>query len=257
MKSDGGAGSGSAASTPTTGDAGVSIAEKRPSSRVGAGLRKCLRKVATEQPADSSGSTARTSADKGKGIVELEEIPERGYTMRELCEVDDRAGADKYFASIMTQLKCVNSEDPLVSRWSIISGSSPFWTEGPLSREYLWGALRPILTNLDGARNDRARLESDVLLLTEVATFLEAELKAKSQKTMAAYKASRGFESSLEKMGSVSYEFRYRVASDFGGSTLILCSNRTPSLSVPKMPTLRWTSTSLSTTAPPLRSSRP
>ncbi|RWW82078.1 hypothetical protein BHE74_00009477 [Ensete ventricosum] len=223
------------------GDAGVSTVEKRPSSRVGAGLRKCLRKV-----------------------------PEPGYTMRELCEVEDRAGADKYFASIMTRLKCVDSEDPLVSRWSTISESSPFWTEGPLSKEYLWGALRPILTNqelvataerrvkelegeiekiwteleslrsqrreleqevgllcsnLDGARNDQARLESDVLSLIEVATFLEAKLKAKSQKTMAAYKASRGFESGLEKMGRVSYEFRYRVASDFGGSTLILCSN--------------------------------
>ncbi|RWW44395.1 hypothetical protein BHE74_00049847 [Ensete ventricosum] len=93
MKSDGGAGSGStapsAASVPTAGDAGVSTVEKRLSSRAEAGLRKHLWKVATEQPADASGSTVRTSADKGKGIVELGEVPEWRYTMRELCEVED------------------------------------------------------------------------------------------------------------------------------------------------------------------------
>ncbi|RWW54226.1 hypothetical protein BHE74_00039201 [Ensete ventricosum] len=59
-------------------------------------------KVATEQPTDASGSTARTSIDKGKGTVELNEVPKRGYTMRELCK-------------------------------------------GPLSEEYLRGALHPTL----------------------------------------------------------------------------------------------------------------
>ncbi|RWW82848.1 hypothetical protein BHE74_00008669 [Ensete ventricosum] len=182
MKSDGGAGSGSTApstaSALATGDAGASTTEKRPSSGVGAGLRKRLRKVAVEQPADASGSTARTSADKGKGMVELEEVPKRGYTMRELYEVENRAGADKYFASIMTQLKCTNSEDPLVLRWLTISGSSPFWTEGPLSREYLRGALHPTLA-----------------------------------KQVYAWRAtSSRFESSLEKMGRVNYEFGYQVA---------------------------------------------
>ncbi|RRT72079.1 hypothetical protein B296_00013308 [Ensete ventricosum] len=65
------------------GDAGVSTVDKRPSSGPKAGLRKHLRKVAAEQPADASRSTTRTSADKGKGTVELEEVPEWGYTMRE------------------------------------------------------------------------------------------------------------------------------------------------------------------------------
>ncbi|RWV85552.1 hypothetical protein GW17_00052645 [Ensete ventricosum] len=45
----------------------------------------------------------------------------------------------------MTRLKCVDSEDPLVPRWSTISGSILFWIEGPLSGEYLWGALHPTL----------------------------------------------------------------------------------------------------------------
>ncbi|RWV80433.1 hypothetical protein GW17_00058299 [Ensete ventricosum] len=323
-----------------TGDVGVSMTEKRPSSGAGVGLRKRLWKMAAEQPANTSGSTARTSANKGKEMVEPEEVPEWGYTMRELCEVEDRVGADKYFTSIMTRLKCVDSEDPLVPRWSTISGSSPFWIEGPLSGEYLRGALHPTLakqvyectseelmnrasksavwvrnvsflrllfsfqtltplclqglhfisalidrvhdagrlvrsqhekiltlravnkelkagvgqdlvaaaewrakeleseiekmrtkmeslrsqrrelelevgllrSSLDGARNDRARLEGDVLSLTETITFLEAKLKAEGQKAVATYKASREFESGLEKMGRVSYEFGYRVA---------------------------------------------
>ncbi|RRT84867.1 hypothetical protein B296_00002241 [Ensete ventricosum] len=302
MKSDGEAGSRSAAplaaSAPGVGDAEVSTVEKRPNSGAGAGLRKRLRKVTAEQLADALRSTARTSADKGKGTVELEEVPERWYTMRELCEVEDRAMVDTYFASIMTWLKCADNEDPLMMRWLIISGSSPFWTEGLLFGEYLLGVLHPALTkqvhecsskelmnrvgklvvwsqhqkiltlwavnkelkagvsqelvaiagrwakelegkvekmqteleslrsqrreleqevgllrsSLDGARNDRARLEGDVLSLNEAVVFLEVELKAEGQKAMVAYKASRGFESGLEKMGRVSYEFGYRVA---------------------------------------------
>ncbi|RRT35064.1 hypothetical protein B296_00057119 [Ensete ventricosum] len=53
---------------------------------------------------------------KGKEPVVIEEAPERGYTLRELCEVEDRVGAERYF-----------------------------WTEGPLSGEYLHGALHPTL----------------------------------------------------------------------------------------------------------------
>ncbi|RWW76313.1 hypothetical protein BHE74_00015606 [Ensete ventricosum] len=62
------------------------------------------------------------------------------------------------------------------------------------------------------AQNDRACLERDVLSLTEVVALLEAELKAEGPRVVASYKASRGLESGLEKMGRVSYEFEYRVA---------------------------------------------
>ncbi|RWW33504.1 hypothetical protein GW17_00001789 [Ensete ventricosum] len=188
-----------------------------PSSGAGAGLRKRLRKVTAEQLADALRSTARTSADKGKGTVELEEVPERWYTMRELCEVEDRAMVDTYFASIMTWLKCADNEDPLMMRWLIISGSSPFWTEAELEslrsqRRELEQEVGLLRSSLDGARNNRARLEGDVLSLNEAVVFLEVELKAEGQKAVVAYKASRGFESGLEKMGRVSYEFGYRVA---------------------------------------------
>ncbi|RWW49678.1 hypothetical protein BHE74_00044122 [Ensete ventricosum] len=126
MKFDSGSTVPSVASVPAAVDVGASMAEKRP---------------------NASGSTTRTSTEKGKGVVELEEILERGYTMQELCEVEDRAGADRYFASIMTWLKCVDSEVPLVLRWSASSGSSQFWTKGPLFGEYLRGALHPALAN--------------------------------------------------------------------------------------------------------------
>ncbi|RWV81810.1 hypothetical protein GW17_00056739 [Ensete ventricosum] len=146
-------------------------------------------------------------------------------------------------------------------RWSTIAKSSQFWTEGPLSEEYMHEALHPTLakqaykcsyeelknranksvvwgdvnklrgelkslktqrrrleeevgilrSSLDEARNDRARLEGDVLSLTKAATLLEAELKGDGAKAVATYKASRGFESGLEKMRWVSYEFEYRV----------------------------------------------
>ncbi|RWW53823.1 hypothetical protein BHE74_00039641 [Ensete ventricosum] len=51
-----------------------------------------------------------------------------------------------------------------------------------------------------------------MLSLIEAVSLLEAELKGEGVKAVAAYKASRGFESGLEKMGRVSYEFGYWLA---------------------------------------------
>ncbi|RWW26393.1 hypothetical protein GW17_00009217 [Ensete ventricosum] len=199
---------------------------------------------------DASGSTTKVLVEKGKEPVVTEEAPECGYTLRELCKVEDRAGVEKYFAIVMTRLKVAEGEAPMMSRWSTISELSQFWTKGPLSGEYLQGALHPALakqvyecsseelmnragkstvwleslknqqrrleeevgvlhSSLDGAWNDRARLEGDVLSLTEAATLLEAELKVEGPRAVAVYKASRGFESGLEKMGRVNYEFGY------------------------------------------------
>ncbi|RRT71284.1 hypothetical protein B296_00031872, partial [Ensete ventricosum] len=160
---------------------------------------------------------------------------ERGNTLWELCEVEDHVGAERYFTTVMTRLKVAEGEDPLMLRWSAIAGSSQFWTEGPLSEEYLQlegdvnklrGELESLKTqrrrleeevgilwsSLDGARDDRARLEGDVLSLTEVAMLLEAKLKDEGAKAVVGYKASQGFELGLKKMGWVSYEFEYRVA---------------------------------------------
>ncbi|RZS22097.1 hypothetical protein BHM03_00054858 [Ensete ventricosum] len=75
----------------------------------------------------------------------MEEASKRGYTLRELCEVEDRMGAERYFTIVMTRLKVAEGEDPLMPRWSAIAGSSQFWTKGPLSRKYLRGAMHPTL----------------------------------------------------------------------------------------------------------------
>ncbi|RRT66609.1 hypothetical protein B296_00009515 [Ensete ventricosum] len=65
-------------------------------------------------------------------------------------------------------------------------------------------------TELESLKSQRRELKQEVKLLH--STLLEAKLKAEGQRAVSSYKASRGFESSLEKMGRVSYEFGYRVA---------------------------------------------
>ncbi|RRT45128.1 hypothetical protein B296_00050493 [Ensete ventricosum] len=154
----------------------------------------------------------------------------------------------------MARLKCADSEDPLVPRWSIISESSTFWIEGPLSGEYLRGAFHPTLAKqvyecsceeimnqagkgftlsalIDRVHNAGRLVQSQhekILTLRATNKELKAGVgqelvtageraggrnrkDAEGQKAMAAYKASRGFESSLNKMGRVSYEFGYRA----------------------------------------------
>ncbi|RWW73659.1 hypothetical protein BHE74_00018455 [Ensete ventricosum] len=150
LKSGGRAGSRSVASPTTSVFASTvtaeSLVEKRPSVDEGLSLRKRNRRETPKHQEDASGSTTRVPSGKGKEPVAMEEAPERGYTLRELCEVEDRVGAERYFATVMTQLKVAEGEDPLMPRWSTIAGSSQFWTEGPLSEEYMRGALHPTLT---------------------------------------------------------------------------------------------------------------
>ncbi|RRT50150.1 hypothetical protein B296_00050505 [Ensete ventricosum] len=208
-----------------------------------------LEATIAEQPTDASGSTVRTSADKDKGIVELEEVPKRGYTMQELSKVEDRTGANKYFASIMMRLRCADSEDPLVLRcwWARLRRCRLSWSPSGANRE-LEQEVGLLRSTLDGARNDRAHLEGDVLSLIKVIAFLEAKLKAEDLKAVAAYKASQGFESGLEKMGRVNYEFGYRVA-------LERLRRKHPDIMIERDPfaecledaNVRWTSTSLLT----------
>ncbi|RWV94618.1 hypothetical protein GW17_00042825 [Ensete ventricosum] len=122
MKSGGGAGNKSAALLTTDVSASIvaaeSLAEKHPSVDMGLSLRKRSQKQTSEPLTNASGSTIR---------------------------VEDHVGAEKYFATVMTWLKVTKGEDPLMPRWSAIVGSSQFWTEGPLSREYLCGTLHPTL----------------------------------------------------------------------------------------------------------------
>ncbi|RWW86330.1 hypothetical protein BHE74_00004894 [Ensete ventricosum] len=86
-----------------------------------------------------------STIEKRASVDEGSSLRKRRYTLHELCKVEDRVGVEKNFATIITRLKAVEGEDPLVPRWSAISGSSQVWTEGPLSEEYLRGALHPVL----------------------------------------------------------------------------------------------------------------
>ncbi|RWV89069.1 hypothetical protein GW17_00048801 [Ensete ventricosum] len=145
IKSSGSASSGSTTSASSTLGFVVITAEKRPDTNEGVNLRKRNKGVAPEQLVGVVGSTTKAPAKKGKELVEIEELPERGYSNRNLCEVEDRAGANGYFASIMMRLSPDESEEPLTSRWSSFLGSGRVWTESPLATEYLRGALHLVL----------------------------------------------------------------------------------------------------------------
>ncbi|RRT84545.1 hypothetical protein B296_00004070 [Ensete ventricosum] len=100
--------------------AAESLTEKRPSIDEGLSLRKRSRKETFEPLANALGSTTRVPSGKGKESVAIEEAPEWGNTLRELCEVEDRVGSEKYFATVMTWLKVTEGQDPLMPRWSTI-----------------------------------------------------------------------------------------------------------------------------------------
>ncbi|RWW56293.1 hypothetical protein BHE74_00037007 [Ensete ventricosum] len=59
--------------------------------------KKCKVAVSKWWGSVASGST-QVQSDKGKRSTEAEEVPNYGYSLWELCEVDDRARADRYFA---------------------------------------------------------------------------------------------------------------------------------------------------------------
>ncbi|RWW53488.1 hypothetical protein BHE74_00040014 [Ensete ventricosum] len=232
MKSGDGVGSGSAAlssaSAPAAVDVGASTVEKCPSTEEGVGMRKRLRKAAPEQPTDASGSTTRTFAEKGKGVVELEEVPERGGLHFISVLIDRVRDVGRLIRSqhekILT-LWAANKELKLGANQELVATAEHRVKEqadkagkAQNELEFLrnqWKELEQevgvLHSSLDGAPNDRARLEGDVLSLTKAVAFLEVELKVEGLKAVATYKASRGFESGLEKMGRVSYEFRYRM----------------------------------------------
>ncbi|RWV86707.1 hypothetical protein GW17_00051366 [Ensete ventricosum] len=140
MKSGGSAGSGSAA--PSTASASLtvevtaSMAEKHPDTDENANLRKRSKMVTSEQVAGVVGSTTKAPAEKGKEPAmkgkkligkgkepaEVEEVPKWGYTIRDLCELEDKAAVNGYFASIMTRQSLGEGEELLMLRWSSVLG---------------------------------------------------------------------------------------------------------------------------------------
>ncbi|RRT55436.1 hypothetical protein B296_00027047 [Ensete ventricosum] len=253
MKSGSGASSGSAAPSLAAVVVVVPTTRKCPGTDAGASLKKRSKRAAPEELVDASESTTEVHAGGGRESVEAEEVPERGYSIWDLCEVEDQAGVDRYFTSIMTRLKtnegpssrvhdvgrlvqhqherilalrAANKELKVRASQELVAAAEHWAKELEETMEKLQaelGSLRGqrkdleqevsiLRSSLDGAQDDRARLERDVLSLTEAMTLLEAELKAEGPKAVVAYKASRGFESSLKKMGRISYEFGHRGA---------------------------------------------
>ncbi|RRT41828.1 hypothetical protein B296_00057511 [Ensete ventricosum] len=234
INSDGGAGSGSAVPSVTGASASLvavgSTTKKRPSIDEGLSLRKRNKRGTSEQITDASGSTTRVLAEKGKELVELKEAPEWGYTIQELCEVEDRVGSDKYFTSIMMRLRTVKGEDPLVPSVLIDrvhdagrlvrSQHERILALQAVNKELKLGASQDLVAAIElhakGLEEDvkklRVKLEGGCAVVYQGGGTSRGRAEAEGLKAVTAYKASREFESSLEQMGRVNYEFRYRVA---------------------------------------------
>ncbi|RWW74367.1 hypothetical protein BHE74_00017691 [Ensete ventricosum] len=168
---------------------------------------------------------------KGKELVEVEEVLERGYSIRNLCEVENRTRANGNFASIMMRLSPGEGEELLTPRWLSIPVSARVWIEGSLAVEYLWGALHPVLAKQLYECSSKELMnrvvKSAVWLgasqeVVAVVEHREKELKAtvdqmraelgKGAKCGDRLHSFMRFESGLQKMGRISYEFGYHVA---------------------------------------------
>ncbi|RZR70511.1 hypothetical protein BHM03_00000354 [Ensete ventricosum] len=108
--------SGSTTSASSTLGFVVITAEKRPDTNEGVNLRKRNKGVAPEQLVGVVGSTTKAPAKKGKELVEIEELPERGYSNRNLCEVEDRAGVNRILA-----LRAANKELKLATGQEVVA----------------------------------------------------------------------------------------------------------------------------------------
>ncbi|RRT54042.1 hypothetical protein B296_00049433, partial [Ensete ventricosum] len=72
-----------------------------------------------------------------KGKEPTKEAAESHYhapTVRELCEVDSRAGKDMYFIAQISKLPRPEVKGPLKSCWSNLVTSSQVWTTDRLLR---------------------------------------------------------------------------------------------------------------------------
>ncbi|RRT55573.1 hypothetical protein B296_00028002 [Ensete ventricosum] len=130
---------------PSTMEHPTSGVEKR--QRVGGQepLKKKSKVVVSKRSTCATEGSTKAHLDKEKGPTEVEKVLDHGYSLRELCEVDNRAGDDRYFTIRMSEMPQVEGEEPLAARWSSLSRSTHVWTKGPLATEYVRGALHPFL----------------------------------------------------------------------------------------------------------------
>ncbi|RWW30255.1 hypothetical protein GW17_00005169 [Ensete ventricosum] len=80
------------------------VAEKHRGTGGDKALKKRSRVVMSRQSTGATGSSTKALTEKGKEPAEAKEVQERDYSVRELCEVDGRAGVDRYFVGHMLKL---------------------------------------------------------------------------------------------------------------------------------------------------------
>ncbi|RWW89590.1 hypothetical protein BHE74_00001411 [Ensete ventricosum] len=155
IKSSGSASSGSTTSASSTLGFVVITAEKRPDTNEGVNLRKRNKGVAPEQLVGVVGSTTKAPAKKGKELVEIEELPERGYSNRNLCEVEDRAGVNsalvdrvhdadrlvRYKHKRILALRAANKELKLAADQEVIATAEHQVNELQATMDWLWVEL--------------------------------------------------------------------------------------------------------------------
>ncbi|RRT72195.1 hypothetical protein B296_00010328 [Ensete ventricosum] len=214
MKSGSGVGSGSTAPSSVAMVVIVPTAGKLPGTDMGASLKKRSKRAAPEEPVDASESTTEVLVGGGREPVgrRLRKSPSGGSTrvwIEGLLVKEYLRGA--LHPTLAKKLYECSSEK-LMNR----AAKSAIWSLKS-QRKDLEQEISILHSSLDGARDDRARLEGDVLSLTKAVALLEAELKAEGPKAVAIYNASEGSSRASRRWGQISYEFRYRVALEWLG----------------------------------------
>ncbi|RRT77662.1 hypothetical protein B296_00018685 [Ensete ventricosum] len=92
------------------------------------------------------GTSERANRGKGKELAKVAESPDHPPIERELCEVDDRGGKDRYFIAQISKLPWPEAKGLLKPRWPNLIVGSQVWTDGSLATEYMRVALHPSLT---------------------------------------------------------------------------------------------------------------
>ncbi|RRT50267.1 hypothetical protein B296_00024195 [Ensete ventricosum] len=98
---------------------------KRPSTEGGEPPRKKTKLTVLKRPT----STIRVTSErghryKGKELAETAKLPSHAFTLRELCEVGDRVGKDRYFAAHISKLLRAESEEQQKVWWLNFTSST-------------------------------------------------------------------------------------------------------------------------------------
>ncbi|RZS03894.1 hypothetical protein BHM03_00034133, partial [Ensete ventricosum] len=120
--------------------------EKRPSAEGGEPPRKKIKLTVLKRPASTiRGTSKRGHRYKGKESAKTAKLPSHAFTLRDLCEVGDRVGKDRYFAAHISKLLPAEAEEQQKVWWLNFTSSTQVWTNELVAAEYVRGALHPTL----------------------------------------------------------------------------------------------------------------